>query len=191
MASWRDGPRVDHMGDGAIEASGDAARAAAFRRLADHHLEAAYRLACAIVRNPAEAQDATHDAFVQAWRKWPTLRDPARLQAWFDQIVVNTCRNRLKRAARIQTAELTDDAAIAGGDPMAQALDREVLEPALASLSPDHQVVVALRFYRDLTTDEIARLLAIRPGTVRSRLHYATQQLHATLDASDRARADR
>ena len=54
-------------------------RAAAFARLADEHLDQAYRLARAILRDESEAQDATHDAFVQAWRKWETLRDPARL----------------------------------------------------------------------------------------------------------------
>ena len=79
-------------------------RDAAFRKLADRHLEASYRLACAILGNPAEAQDATHDAFVQAWRHWSTLRDPARFEHWFDKILVNTCRNRLRRASRWRTA---------------------------------------------------------------------------------------
>jgi DNA-directed RNA polymerase specialized sigma24 family protein len=52
-------------------------RDAAFVRLADEHLDRANRLARAILRDPTEAQDATHDAFVQAWRKWSTLRDLA------------------------------------------------------------------------------------------------------------------
>src|SRR6185503_1586166 len=57
-------------------------RAAAFTRLAEGHLDASYRLARAILRDPAEAEDATHDAYVQAWRKWSTLRDPSRFEAW-------------------------------------------------------------------------------------------------------------
>jgi RNA polymerase sigma-70 factor (ECF subfamily) len=56
---------------------------------------------------------------------------------------------------------------------------------ALATLSPDHQVVVALRFYRDLTIDQIATRLGIPAGTVQSRLHYALKQLHAAIDAAD------
>ena len=59
-------------------------RAAAFRTLADQHLDAAYRLARAILRDPLEAEDATHDAFVQAWRSWASLRDGSR----FDQGVM-------------------------------------------------------------------------------------------------------
>ena len=70
-------------------------RARAFLRLADDHLDTAYRLARHILRDPTEAQDATHDAFEQAWRKWSTLRDPARFEHWFDRILVNTCRDRL------------------------------------------------------------------------------------------------
>jgi len=50
-------------------------------RRATEHLDAAYRLARAIVRDPSLAQDATHDAFVQAWQKWPSLRDVTRFEA--------------------------------------------------------------------------------------------------------------
>lgn len=172
------------VGDGIAE-SRTTTRQAAFRQLADRHLEASYRLACAVLGNPAEAQDATHDAFVQAWRQWSTLRDPARFEHWFDRIVVNTCRNRLKRASRWRTQDLSDDLAAAKGDPIGQALDRDVLRAAIAKLSPDHRLVVALRFYRDLTIDEIARQLGISSGTVNSRLHYAIKRLHATVDDAD------
>jgi RNA polymerase sigma-70 factor (ECF subfamily) len=160
-------------------------RDAAFRRLADRHLDASYRMAWAILGNPTDAQDATHDAFVQAWRRWSTLRDPARFEHWFDRILVNTCRNRLRRLNRWPTQDLSDDIARTPEDPLAQALDRDVLAAALAKLSPDHRIVVALRFYRDLTVDEIARQLDLRPGTVQSRLHYAMKRLHAALDEAD------
>jgi RNA polymerase sigma-70 factor (ECF subfamily) len=179
-------PEVSTMaGDQIVEAGIPTTRDAAFRQLADRHLEASYRLACAILGSPAEARDATHDAFVQAWRKWSTLRDPARFEHWFDRILVNTCRNRLKRSARWRTRDLSDDLAPAKGDPLGQALDRDVLNAAMARLSPDHRLVVTLRFYRDLTVEEIARQLGIRAGTVHSRLHYAMKRLHAALDESD------
>ena len=90
-------------------------RDAAFVRLADKHLDQAYRLARAILRDAGEAQDATHDAFVQAWRKWETLRDPSRFEAWFDRILVNTCRNRL-RAGRRQATDISAEVALATGD---------------------------------------------------------------------------
>ncbi len=152
-------------------------RDAAFLALANRHLDRAYRLARAIVRDPTEAQDATHDAFVQAWRKWDTLRDPDRFEPWFDRILVNTCRNRL-RARRPQATDISAEVALVTGDHASRTEDREVVGAAIAGLSPDHQAVVALRFYRDLAVDEIAVRLGIPPGTVRSRLHYALKQLH-------------
>lgn len=168
------------------EADKTAARGAAFVRLADHHLDASYRLARAILRDPAEAEDATHDAILQAWRKWPSLRDPARFEHWFDRILVNTCRNRLQRASRWRPGDISGEVAVATGDQFAQAADRDVLGSTIAALSPDHRIVVVLRYYRDLTVDDIADRMHIPAGTVQSRLHYALKQLHAAIDAADR-----
>jgi RNA polymerase sigma factor (sigma-70 family) len=55
----------------------------------------------------------------------------------------------------------------------------------MSRLPADHQVVVVLRFYRDLAIDDIAAVLAIRPGTVKSRLHRALRQLATELDHAD------
>jgi RNA polymerase sigma-70 factor, ECF subfamily len=159
-------------------------RDAAFVRLAEEHLDKAYRLARAILRDPAEAQDATHDAFVQAWRKWETLRDRSRFEPWFDRILVNTCRNRL-RSNRWQATDISAEVALATGDHASHAEDRDVIGAAIAALSPDHQIVVALRYYRDLTVDDIAKRLGIPSGTVQSRLHYALKRLHDAIDAAD------
>jgi RNA polymerase sigma-70 factor (ECF subfamily) len=157
----------------------------AFARLAEQHLDTAYRLARAILRDPAEAQDATHDAYVQAWRKWDTLRDGTRFEAWFDRILVNTCRNRLARRSRWEAKDISDEVAVAAGDPIGQAHDRDVIGAALAALTPDHAIVVALRYYQDLSVDEIGRRLGIPAGTVQSRLHYALKRLHAAIEAAD------
>ena len=163
-------------------------RDAAFVRLADEHLDKAYRLARAILRDPAEAQDATHDAFVQAWLKWGTLRDPSRFESWFDRILVNTCRNRI-RSTRWQATDISAEVALATGDQTGRVEDRDVIGAALAALSPDHQILIALRYYRDLTVDDIARRLGVPAGTVRSRLHYALKRLHDAIDAAEKGTA--
>jgi len=170
---------------GPVKVDQPTGRVAAFARLADDHLDAAYRLARAILRDPAEAQDATHDALLQAWRKWPTLRDPLRFEPWFDRILVNTCRNRLQRLSRWEASDISAEIAPAAGDPYGQADDRDVLAHAIATLSPDHRVVVALRYYRDLQVHEIAMRLGVPTGTVQSRLHYAMKQLNRVIDAAD------
>lgn len=160
-------------------------RAGAFVRLVDDRLDSSYRLARAILRDPTEAQDATHDALLQAWRKWSTVRDHSRFEQWFDRILINICRNRLQHASRWQATDISTEIATATGDPFGQADDRDVLGNAIATLSPDHRVVVALRYYRDLQIDEIAARLGIPAGTVQSRLHYALKQLHRVIDTAD------
>jgi RNA polymerase sigma factor (sigma-70 family) len=182
----RQSPEVIEMADSRpAQVDGTIGRADAFARLADDHLDAAYRLARAILRDPSEAQDATHDALLQAWRKWSTLRDPSHFEPWFDRILVNFCRNRLHHASRWQANDVSHEMAMAAGDPYSQADDRDVLGNAIATLSPDHRVVVALRFYRDLPIDDIATRLGIPAGTVQSRLHYALKHLHRVIDVAD------
>jgi RNA polymerase sigma-70 factor, ECF subfamily len=182
----RQSSEVIEVGEGRpVEVDTRADRATAFVQLADAHLDAAYRLARAILRDPSEAQDATHDALLQAWRKWSTVRDPSRFQQWFDRVLVNTCRNRLQRTSRWQARDISTEVALAARDPFVEADDRDLLGKAIATLSPDQRVVVALRYYRDLPVDEIATRLGIPAGTVHSRLHYALKQLHRVIDAAD------
>lgn len=168
-----------------LHVEAQAARADAFRALADRHLDAGYGLAQAILGQRAEAEDATHDAFVTAWRNWSTLRDPDLFEHWFDRILVNTCRNRLRHASRLQTQDLSEDLDYRGSDAYGPTHDRALLWPAMAKLEPDQRVVVALRFYRDLSIDQIAARIGVRQGTVKSRLHRALRGLRAALERDD------
>ncbi len=68
----------------------------AFASLSRRQVDAAYRLAWAILGNAPDAEDAAQDAFTQAWRRRDTLRDVTRFEAWFQRILVNICRERLR-----------------------------------------------------------------------------------------------
>jgi RNA polymerase sigma factor (sigma-70 family) len=165
-------------------------RDAAFLLLANEQLDRAYRLARAILHDAVDAQDATHDAFVQAWRKWDSLRDPERFEPWFDRILINTCRNRM-RASRSHAIDISPELNLVTSDPVSGAEDRQLIGAAIASLSPDHRLVVALRFYRDLTVPDIAARLGVPVGTVQSRLHYALKRLRAAIAPADAQGTDR
>jgi RNA polymerase sigma-70 factor (ECF subfamily) len=169
----------------------DARRAAAFTDLADQHLDASYRLAHAILGDRAEAEDATHDALVTAWRRWSSLRDHAKFEAWFHRILVNTCRNRIRQSSRRRTDDLSASLAMPGADPIRGSDDRQQMGDALGRLSPDHRSVLALRYYLDLPIEEIASRLGVPAGTVNSRIHYALKELRIAFGDAGPEGADR
>ena len=170
----------------------DAARAETFARLADRRaLDRAYRYATLVLGTRSDAEDATHDAALTAWRRFGELRDRDRFDAWFGRILVNTCRDRLR--ARRRTPMSLDDQPLTVGslataftapDETETIAVHEVLGSALRSLSSEHREVVVLRFYFDLSVDQIAARTGVRSGTVKSRLHYALRRLRTAIDAS-------
>ena len=163
------------------EVDAGAEKSAAFRALADSHLTDAYRLARLILRDSTDAEDAVHDAFVTAWRKWHTLRDVERFVPWFDRIVVNTCRNRLRSRSRWNAVSEMLEKPPTAADPHGAIDDRELVGSAFAHLSADDRIVLALRYYRDLPVDDIAQLLEVRPGTVKSRIHRALGRMRSVM----------
>jgi RNA polymerase sigma-70 factor (ECF subfamily) len=165
-------------------------REAAFRRLADRHLDSAYRVAAVILGDRVEAEDAVHDAAVAAWRSFGSLRELDRFEPWFGRIVVNGCRDRLRARARHRVVdlgrELTEREHPHVADASEAAAVRDAVSRALDALDPDHRVVVALRFHADLTVPVIAQTLGIPEGTVKSRLHHALGRLRAAMEEAER-----
>jgi RNA polymerase sigma-70 factor, ECF subfamily len=173
--------RVEALAIGKAEAE----RRAAFDRFTQTRLQRAYRLAGLILRDASEAEDAVHDAAVQAWLHWGQLKDRDRLDSWFDRILVNTCRARLRRASP-RMVDLDDHPYLRGPDALGRLDDRDVLHRALATLDADHRIVVVLRYINDLSPAEIADRTGDHEGTVKSRLHYALRQMRAAMDAAER-----
>ena len=168
---------------------GDTARATAFANFVDRDaLDRAYRYATLILGDSADAEDATHDAALRAWHRFGELRDPTRFDAWFGRILVNSCRDR-QRGRRHEALSLDDPTSPTERswlrvttDPAEALGRRQVMASALRALRPEHLEVVVLRFYLDLTIDQIAERTGARAGTVKSRLHYALLELRGTLD---------
>ncbi len=165
------------------------ARREAFERLTDQRLGRAYRLASLVLRDSVDAEDAVHDAAVLAWTRFDELRNPARFDAWFDRIVVNACRQRLRRGT---VRALTIDAVAEMGqaDGASGRAERAGLRRALDRLTPEHRVVVVLRHLEGHSIAEIAERTGERQGTVKSRLHYALRELRAAYDAAERGTED-
>lgn len=149
----------------------------------ERRLVPAYRLARAILLDDQEAEDPVQDACLAAWRGRGSLGDADRFEAWFDRILVNGCRDRLRARKRVRMRAIALEREVRA--PTGRWAADEALVDALAALDADHRIVVLLRFQQDLTVDEIARRLGLPLGTVKSRLHYALRSIRISLEASD------
>ena len=157
--------------------------ASEFVQLVRPHLPGAYRLAGYLLRDASDAEDATQEALARAWLAWPMLHRTDSFGAWFDRIVANICKDRLRQQHRVRVLDLEEAADAAHEvDPFRAALARDEAGRLVRRLPPDQQIVVALRFWRDLTLDEVAERLDLPLGTVKSRLHYAMRTLRKELD---------
>jgi RNA polymerase sigma-70 factor, ECF subfamily len=161
---------------------------AAFERIARDAEPRLRGIAVRILREPAAADDAVQDALVRAWRDLRGLRDVDRLDAWLHRLVVHAALDELRRRRRrpIEVPVLPIDTV--GDREAAPAFDdRDALDRAFRKLSGDHRAVLVLHHYLGLRAPEIAATLGVPPGTVESRLHYATRALRAVLEADLRA----
>lgn len=153
----------------------------------------AHRLASSILRDPAGAEDAVQEALLRAWRRRRTISfeygEPHR---WFMRIVVNVCRDELRRRRRQPVAPVrptwpAEPATERVARPASASAYDDDLDRAIGRLKEDEQIVLGLRFGRDLTIPQIAAQTGLPEGTVKSRLHYALEHVRAALDAERRA----
>ena len=153
-----------------------------FRTVGRHELDRAYRLAGFILGDAREAEDATQDALARAWRQRSSLRTVDSAQAWFDRILVNVCRDRLRRRRpRVRWADVDEGLPSPAADPFAALLARDEVLGAVAALPVDQRIVLVLRYWADLPVDAIADRVGVPAGTVKSRLHYAMRALRVAL----------
>jgi RNA polymerase sigma-70 factor, ECF subfamily len=157
----------------------------AFAVLVHQVSDSLYAVAYRILRDTGLAEDALQNALVLAWRRLPKLREPDRFEAWIHRILVHACydESRRTRARRGTVVALPLDL---GGviDETSQVADRDELERAFRWLTIEQRAVFVLHHYLGLPLVEVAELLGIPAGTVRSRLHYATRTLRSAIEAA-------
>jgi len=158
----------------------------AFAALVDATGDRLMAIARRILRDQARAEHAVQQAFLGIWRNLPTLRDPARFEAWSYRLVVNECLADVRRSHRWLPNAFGSSLSQGEPDSTDDIADRDELERAFRGLSVDHRAVVVMRYYLDLGPDQIAETLRIPAGTARSRLHHALRGLRAALEADAR-----
>ncbi len=159
------------------------ARRAHFVVLASPELDRAYRLAGLLLGGASDAEEAVQEALATAWRSFGSLRDADQFGAWFDRILVNGCRDRLRRrkVVRFVPIEGAPEAAVA--DPFSAVLQRDAVLRHLAVLDPDELAIVLLHYWADLRLEDVGVRLGLPVGTVKSRLHRGLDRMRAQLPA--------
>jgi RNA polymerase sigma-70 factor (ECF subfamily) len=147
----------------------------------------AFRIAYLVVGNAAEAEDAAQDGFVKAYRALHRFRSGEPLRPWLLKIVANEARNRRRASTRRDALTLRATAESSSGEaapsPEAALLEREqrqALVAAVDALPEPQRLVIACRYFLELSEDETAEVLGIRRGTVKSRTARALDRLRET-----------
>lgn len=163
----------------------DAARAGdrdALEQLLRAHQPAIYRVCRRIAGNDADALDATQDALIALVRGLPSFDGSARFSTWAYRVATNACLDELRRRRRRPDPGLpADPPGHATHDPTGAVDDRLLVDEALAGVAIEFRAAVVLRDLCQLDYAEIAQVLDIPPGTVRSRIARGRAQLADSL----------
>lgn len=174
-------PDVDEARDARAAVAGDGE---AFGRLAERYVLAARRVAMAVLRNQEEADDAVQDGLLAAWRAIDRF-DPARpFRPWLMRIVSNAALDAVRRRQVRRTEEIPH--AVESRDVLPDratdhTLIRETLEAALAELPERQRIAVVLFDVEGYGHADIAEVLQVPEGTVRSYVFHARRALRKTL----------
>jgi RNA polymerase sigma-70 factor, ECF subfamily len=160
----------------------------AFARLVERNQTGVYNLALRMTRDPEEAVDLTQETFLRAWRSLPGFRAEAKFSTWLYRIAYNVCLSR-----RIVHSSTFADPSAADAIPASESEEppvivlrqerREWVIAAMNRLTPAYRLVLDLYYWRDCTYEEIAAILDLPMGTVKTHLFRAKAALRTVLAA--------
>ena len=173
--------------------------ARAVRFIIQVHNRRLYRVARAVLHDDAEAEDVVQETYLRAFSALASFRGDCGLATWLTRIALNEALGRLRRQRTKVALELIDEPQErdrmqvipfphmkSETDPeqaVARSEARQMLEPAIDDLAEPFRLVFVLRDVEELSVEETAKQLGLRPETVRTRLHRARAQLRERLDS--------
>jgi len=172
---------------------------ALYELLMRRHNQRLYRVARAILRDDAEAEDVMQDAYVRAYQNLGTFEGRAKFSTWLTRIAVHEALARCQKRSRFQSlddsnsqyGDVMNAATSSDRSPEQKSYDQElsvVLEKAVLSLPDDYRMVFVLRDVEGMSTEETAQSLNLTQENVKVRLHRAhaklRKELYATVGAT-------
>lgn len=183
-----DGPDAEPRGDRALVHAARAGDTIAFDSLFYRYRDGIHRLAISITKDPSAAEEIVVDTFVRAHRALERLEPDDSLRPWLYRVAINLSYNRQPRKG--VTFSSLDDGVLelpAEGESPSEVAERgerrTVVLECVEALSPKHKIVVVLCYLNGLNLAEIAEIVEVPVGTVKSRLHYALRKLRVQLSA--------
>ncbi len=169
---------------------------AAYREIVRRYERSLFTLILRMVRDRSSAEDLAQDSFVKAFRNLRSFDPTRKFSSWLFKIAHNTAIDHLRRrdpvplsldAAGPDETDLLASVPDRRAEPPDRALGRadlaHCLERAVATLRPEYREAIVLRFTQDLSYDEIAEVMGLPLGTVKTHLHRARKELAAVLQA--------
>ncbi len=187
VAALLEAPSIDPsslIDDHTLVAQTLAGRPDAFGTLVERYDRAVYHLAYRTLRDQEEARDAAQEAFFKAYRSLRTFKPTAKFSTWLFAITYHACCDRLSRRKRYSNEELPERADTAAG-PESEAIandEAKRLRAAIASLPEKYRTVITLYHLQGQQYEEIAQVLGVPMGTVKTHLFRAKEQLRRILN---------
>lgn len=154
----------------------------AFSELVTRYQDRVYRFLLRLTRSQDDARDLTQDTFMRAYQGIDRWRPDALFRTWLFRIARNVAFDRLRRDKRVEFVELDEDVDIAdpaaGPETIVETAQRyRLLEAALERLPAEHREILLLREIEEMSYDDIAQVLDLQIGTVKSRIARARATL--------------
>ncbi len=188
MESWDDARLISESLSG---------RSAAFGILVRRYQDRLYNTVYRLLGNSEDAQDVVQESFISAYQSLDSFKGDAKFFTWLYRIAMNAAislKRKKKATVSLETGSKHDLAI----DPLDQSLDNQPgdamerqeeedrLQAALDKLSPEHKSVIVLKDIEDMKYEEIAEVLEVPIGTIRSRLHRARLELRDLLEPDEK-----
>ncbi len=173
---------MDQLDDATLIARAQAGDNTAFGVLVRRHQSGVLRVATVVSGSVEGAEDIAQETFIRAHRGLPSFRKDARLEPWLYQIAANTARNQRRSRGRQARLALKVGSMVPATWPTSEPDDRLLVVGALNRLRSDDRLVIALRYFEDLSEADMAIVLKCRRGTVKSRLARAVDRLRSEIE---------
>jgi len=145
-----------------------------------------YQAAYYIIHDPSLAEDIVHEVFLKMKYKIDQLQDRSKLEAWLCRMAMNTARDVIRGQARntyyLETQVKQDNQQISPENSFLAKEVRNMIKQKIKCLNPGYREILYLKYYQDMSCEEISTVLTLPVGTVKSRLFHARQKIRKLIE---------